>query len=309
MLVITIGCALSLATDYHVTPAGLLYATLGGVLVRLAMRLTPQDVHSFRPINSIQLSTYRLIVASISVFLKEPLLLTEVHHISLDKRRILHFLINITSSALAFRAGGSVIAVATSSSALQCQTMPLSLVGLTRLTGITVFVQHSHTTIFQLCSFIITLYTLLRLKEDHPASTRPVVVDASTPRIRHYTIYSSISSRPLSNGDGRPSRFLLVALYTAVAWQVLLSARLRLPPYPVSTSSTPSAILDTSLDIMISMYQELIDAVTSLTSSLLAIPSLSNATIHIYTKYAGANLLELQQQTGSHNITLLPNVG
>jgi hypothetical protein len=62
-------------------------------------------------------------------------------------------------------------------------------------------------------------------------------------------------------------------------------------------------------EIVISMYKEPISSVATLVSSLKSIPSLSRASVHIYTKDETANVSAILYQTGAHNVTLLPNVG
>ncbi|KAJ4286922.1 hypothetical protein N0V90_012802 [Kalmusia sp. IMI 367209] len=57
------------------------------------------------------------------------------------------------------------------------------------------------------------------------------------------------------------------------------------------------------------MYDESLESVASLISSLRDIPALSGAQVHVYTKATPANLTAIQYQTSAYRVVQLPNVG
>ncbi|KAF2814631.1 uncharacterized protein BDZ99DRAFT_377977 [Mytilinidion resinicola] len=64
-----------------------------------------------------------------------------------------------------------------------------------------------------------------------------------------------------------------------------------------------------STEIVISMYKEPVDSITSLVSTLRKLPSLSNSRVHIYTKDKDGDISAIRHQTGAHSVTRLRNVG
>jgi len=101
--------------------------------------------------------------------------------------------------------------------------------------------------------------------------------------------------------------FLILGLWTAFLIKNFANPSTTAPGMPTSLDLAYTPHADT--EIVISMYREPLDFVNYLIASLKAIPSLSSAIIHIYTKDEDANLDAIQRQTGADNVTHLANVG
>jgi hypothetical protein len=95
---------------------------------------------------------------------------------------------------------------------------------------------------------------------------------------------------------------LLVTAFVAVNFRTGAQPA---PPTKLDVAFLPSV----EVEVVISMYQESIEHVRSLVSSLHSMPGLTDAFVHIYTKDTHANVSQIQLDTGAHKVTRLPNIG
>jgi hypothetical protein len=106
---------------------------------------------------------------------------------------------------------------------------------------------------------------------------------------------------------------LFTALPLALLWIAFPALNFQDTLYPASTSVEPvlDKLYNTSLphEIVISMYKEPVEDVKHLIAALHAMPDLSSARVHIYTKDDSANLDSIKEQTDADEVTLLPNIG
>lgn len=101
--------------------------------------------------------------------------------------------------------------------------------------------------------------------------------------------------------------FIILGLWMAFIIENFTKRSTTAPGLPLALDLAYRPHVD--MEIVISMYHEPLDSVNYLIASLKAIPSLSSAIVHIYTKDEHANLETIQQHTGADNVTQLTNVG
>ncbi|KAH7138324.1 hypothetical protein B0J11DRAFT_12740 [Dendryphion nanum] len=106
---------------------------------------------------------------------------------------------------------------------------------------------------------------------------------------------------------------LYVAIAVGAIWiiflllnfsEIILSSPSKVVPI-LDQGYTPSV----NQEIVVSMYKEPVEHVTSMLSKVKDMAGISDARVHIYTKDPKADVETLKKQTGAHNVTLLPNIG
>ncbi|KAF2707339.1 hypothetical protein K504DRAFT_384257 [Pleomassaria siparia CBS 279.74] len=108
-------------------------------------------------------------------------------------------------------------------------------------------------------------------------------------------------------------RSLLVGFTVAALWLAFIilnfDDRLHVPAATQSTALDRKYVPTVETEIVISMYKEAIPSVAYLVTTLLQMPNLADARVHIYVKDADADLEVIRQGTGANKVTLLPNIG
>ncbi|KAH9863553.1 hypothetical protein J1614_009485 [Plenodomus biglobosus] len=243
-------------------------------------------------------------------------------------------LINLASSAIAMNTGESFLVPSSSPGS---QAPLVALLAFTGCTGVisVMLPQRSFTSVAQLVSYGIAIAALgyflddpterlpnddlleavpLLEREEASISTQNKRLSASSP-IRCCTAALKRVTLSLDTSSQIVDRYLQAFLVATVSatWVFFIALNftrgfsLRAPRVRPLLDLTfqPRA----TTEVVISMFNEPLDSISSLLSSLRAIPTFSNAHIHIYTKDPLANTTALQQYTGAQQITQLRNIG
>ncbi|KAF1973452.1 hypothetical protein BU23DRAFT_130917 [Bimuria novae-zelandiae CBS 107.79] len=113
----------------------------------------------------------------------------------------------------------------------------------------------------------------------------------------------------------RKSIFFRILLFAIAlpTWLAYLTLNFSEQVHENTTEAHPILDLNytpqTDVEFVISMYKEPINQVAHLISTLKKMPNMPDPQIHIYIKDIDTNLEEIQQGTGAHKVTPLPNIG
>lgn len=108
-------------------------------------------------------------------------------------------------------------------------------------------------------------------------------------------------------------RIVLIAIALPTLWISYLTLNFSQRVHQKTTESRPILDLaytpDINTEVVISMFKEPIEQVAHLVSTLRGMSNIGDAKIHIYIKDVDANLSEVKEGTGAHEVTALPNIG
>ncbi|KAF2869135.1 hypothetical protein BDV95DRAFT_112948 [Massariosphaeria phaeospora] len=108
-------------------------------------------------------------------------------------------------------------------------------------------------------------------------------------------------------------RALILGIVATFLWTILPILNFTERPSLEVTTSSPKLDLEynpaIATEIVLSMYKEPIEEVTTLVSTLRNMPSLSDSKVHIYIKDDEADSEKIKQLTGADKVTSLPNIG
>lgn len=180
----------------------------------------------------------------------------------------------------------------------------LALAGLTGL-GSVLMLRRSYTSLLQFVAFFIAI-RLSGLTRWYHCWTNGIA-----------PVMESLQGDAVDDNSNRSSKsisrvhlilgFLILGLWVAFITNNFNHGSTRASDLPLSLDLTYTP--HTDMEVVISMYQEPLDTINFLITSLKAIPSLSSAVVHIYTKDEEANLEAIQQNTRTDKVTRLANVG
>ena len=109
------------------------------------------------------------------------------------------------------------------------------------------------------------------------------------------------------------SRIILVGVALPAVWLAFFVLNFSQQIHLSTTKIQPILDLDyapkAQVEVVISMYKEPIEEVSSLISTLKQMPNMPDPRVHIYIKDIDANLDEIKEGTGADKVTPLPNIG
>jgi hypothetical protein len=327
MLLLGLCCFAVAFGDSRLDATGVACVLLSALLLGLARILWVEDElegANSSPESNLAPSLCGVALAGVLVLFKERNLWIDLaglhwHHVAL-------LVVNMASSAAAMTVGESTLTPSLPNSQHRVAAI-IALVGFTGCVSV-MLEQRSYTSILQFCSYGMALATLGKLEsgiehnEEEASLRRDLDVYGANETLPTPSQSAGYTETRKNNIriSARYSCTLPLCLYSAwrsvkvgvviAAWIAFLSLN-----FAPRTGLAPPAVLDdafnpnTTMEVVISMYQEPPASVASLISSLYEIPALASAKMHIYTKDATANRTALRAQTGAHEVTLLSNVG
>jgi hypothetical protein len=328
-LLILSSCCVALLYLYnHYTVIGLVCIVASMVVFGLTHLLLtngirdPGHIYLWRAVSS---KACCLVPVSLFVAYKEAGFLSSVA--SLHGRHYAWLATNTVVSVAAFLTGGSTLAPIYRSKARSPVSISLGLVGcIGCLSGIPI--RQSYTSILLLGCYGTALVVISQLhRSSHhtvceisysqadtisslECDRQSIEEDAEPIRGKHInfesTFFAAWTSRIylLLNGQ------LFRAGILITSWTIFLAINFApWPPSRVPQNFDYAYSSNQSVEVVISMYREPAEDVAALISSLQAIPSLTTARIHVYSKDPNAESNDLRNSTGAHKVTTLPNVG
>ncbi|KAK8158515.1 hypothetical protein IWX90DRAFT_3320 [Phyllosticta citrichinensis] len=333
--------------EYRLTPENILCSFFATFLAGLALgfkRMRPSTLNPSTNPPSVRLDAMfvSIICTTAWCIWKEDPVAAITNFLNVDPWI---FMLNLVSSTVAVLTGGSIIfpfstddhsPVESNLATTQVAKVSANF-GMTTIVGfISTFLPiRSYATVLQLCCYCAATIFLLstpQVAEGEPSTSRTQGFGLESFFKRRsqkpsFTVIDddeALSDMSLvSEAEPAPKKNpILPSLVSLAAYAVLLVTWIgflacNFGPLPQSNAHASATLLDSSysatheFDVVISMYEEPVEAVQAIVSRLLEIPLVSGSAprLHLYTKDQTANVEMLKEGTGAYQVTKLPNYG